>query len=221
LGDTVVGAITNIERIERKKLFKEGLKRCPKCKKNKTLSEFFNKKSSYDGLDYKCKVCSRQACKRYNDSEEGKRKSKQWKDSDKGKRSVREYRKSNRYKETRMKHRNKYPYRHWAANTLSQHRIRGNEIKITTDELEILASKTTHCKFCDRKLSWGFGNGLTAASPTLDRINNGNTLSADSIQILCRNCNASKQDKTMEELISWCETIISKFKKPKTTIKRK
>ena len=104
------------------------------------------------------------------------------------------------------------PYRHWAKNTLSKHRSRGNVVNITTDELEKIARSTKYCSLCGTELIWqSYKGSYLDNSPSLDRINNGNILDFDSIMILCRRCNVSKYNRTLPEFISYCKHIVEKW----------
>jgi hypothetical protein len=156
-------------------------KKCTKCEKVKNLDEFYKNKNKKDGLTCWCKICH----KKYQNSEQGKI--------------------------IADKHRKNNSYRCWARDTLKDHRRKSNKIKTTTDELEIKAKQSTHCNICGSKLNWKRGNGSTTNSPTLDRINNENIISVDSIQILCRACNTKKSSQTMKELVNWCEMVVTKF----------
>jgi len=43
------------------------MKKCSKCGMDKSLEEFYANKRAKDGLDYKCKACSKIACKQYRE----------------------------------------------------------------------------------------------------------------------------------------------------------
>ncbi len=60
--------ITKENRIEKKKLFKQGLKQCPRCPEPKPISVFGKDKNRQDGLKYLCK----EHMKEYNDKPENK-----------------------------------------------------------------------------------------------------------------------------------------------------
>jgi hypothetical protein len=183
---------------------KQGLKKCPKCDKIKKVNEFRKNKSARNGLSSQCKACDNQSSAKYRTSDKGKRKISKYRKSEKGKEAAK------RGSKKQMAVR---PHRVWATQTLSNHRKRGNEIQITPSKLEMLAKQSTHCQFCGCELAWGYGNGYVLNSPSLDRINNDNTISVDNVQILCIKCNTSKQDRTMDELVSWCKMVVTKFEK--------
>jgi hypothetical protein len=195
------------------------MKTCPKCKQTKSVGEFYKDKSTKDGIASWCKKCNKQAHEKYRKTEKGKEVEVEYRNSEKGREVVKQggvkYCKTEKGKEAGkrrvVKHQKEKPHRVWAIGTLSQHRRKGNEIEISTDELEIKAKQSTHCNFCGCKLNWGYGKGHSQNSPSLDRINNENIITSDNIQILCTKCNASKQDRTMSELINWCKTIVKKF----------
>ena len=108
----------------------------------------------------------------------------------------------------------KHPHRKWAYRTLYKHNLKGYEIRISTNELTQTAKQTTHCEICDCELAWFYGNKNGKPlpnSPTLDRINNSNVLSKNTVQILCMNCNASKGARTMKEMLEFCQNFVDKF----------
>jgi hypothetical protein len=194
-------------------------KKCSKCKQTKPIDDFYEDKRHKDNLASCCKVCENQRQAKYRKTEKGKEARAKYKKTDKGreayKRKDMKYRKSEKGKEAARRRSKKQmaekPYRFWATSTLGKHRKRGNEILISIDELEILAKQSTHCKICGCKLSWGYGNGLTTNSPTLDRIDNENIISIDSIQILCHSCNSLKLNRTMKEMLQYCKNFVKKF----------
>jgi hypothetical protein len=182
---------------------------CPKCEKIKNKSDFSKNKNRKDGLQCWCKVCIKQVAAKYEKTEKSKKARSEYRKSEKGKEvGVRSSKKQMKEK----------PHRRWAASTLSFHRQKGNEILISIDELETKAKQTTHCEICGCELAWGYGKGYSANSPTLDRIDNGDIITLDNIQILCTKCNVSKSDRTMLELVAWCELVYKKFKKPDRNI---
>jgi 5-methylcytosine-specific restriction endonuclease McrA len=48
-------------------------------------------------------------------------------------------------------------------------------------------------------------------SPTIDRVNNGNELNINNVQIICRDCNLSKGTKSHDEFVLYCRAIGNKF----------
>jgi len=46
---------------------RDGHKICSRCDNEKSLKEFYNNRSTKDGLDNKCKDCSRESCKEYRE----------------------------------------------------------------------------------------------------------------------------------------------------------
>lgn len=72
--------ISSIKIIQKQKLFDKGLKECPKCKIEKSLSEFHKNYTKKDGFQYECKECVRKYYKNYKDNnkEKLKRYNKKW-----------------------------------------------------------------------------------------------------------------------------------------------
>ena len=83
------------------------------------------------------------------------------------------------------------------------------------DELYDFVKDKDYCYICGKPLDWSYGSkgrGMKHNSPSLDRINNENYLDLSNIQILCCNCNTSKGNKTILELVSWAEQVIKVYK---------
>ena len=76
--------LTKAEQLEREKLLKQGLKRCPKCEIVKSVDEFSKWKGTKDGLQTYCKSCS----SKYFQSEKGKKAIAKYWQSEKGKKST-------------------------------------------------------------------------------------------------------------------------------------
>lgn len=113
-------------------------------------------------------------------------------------------------KEKAMIRYKKDPKRTWCITTLSNHKTSGYKIKITLDELYDYVQDKDYCLICGKELDWSYGDKGRCHkhnSPTLDRMNNESYITLDNIQILCRDCNVSKSDKTIEELLLWCEKV--------------
>jgi hypothetical protein len=194
-------------------------KQCSKCKQTKDSNEFHRDKSTKDGLKCWCKKCCAACQKTKKGKEAARRADIKYYKTKKGKEAITKYQNSKKGKEVRRRAEKKYtknhPYRIWAKNTLNKHRRRGNITNISTNELEELAKQTTHCKICGCKLNWKSDNKngtIQSNSPTLDRIDNKNTITTNNIQILCYTCNASKRNRTMSEFINYCEMVVKKFK---------
>ena len=109
----------------------------------------------------------------------------------------------------RMKERR--PFYFWAATSIRNHRANGCVIKLTIPELEQIASESKECAICGKCLKWNGGKGMLKDLPTVDRINNEDILSKDTIQILCFDCNRTKGYRSMQEFIAYCSLIVSKF----------
>jgi hypothetical protein len=48
-------------------------------------------------------------------------------------------------------------------------------------------------------------------SPSVDRLSNSDILTVNNIQIICRRCNTTKLDRTMEEFVDYCKMVAKKF----------
>jgi len=105
-----------------------------------------------------------------------------------------------------------YPVRVWAKTVLYHHKKRGYIVNITRQEIENLAKSTKYCSMCDSKLEYVYGVGRGSMSrPTVDRINNEQTMNKNNVWIICRKCNATKQNRTFKEFVIYCKMITDKF----------
>lgn len=104
------------------------------------------------------------------------------------------------------------PERRWASASLSNHRSKGYDVQITTDELEEMLKNTPECPYCGCKFTIGRGSGkILSSSASLDRIDNGKTLTIDNTEIICYKCNRTKSDRTLAEFIEYCRRIVTKY----------
>jgi hypothetical protein len=108
---------------------------------------------------------------------------------------------------------NKNPRRKWAHACLASHRRNGYVTELAAKQLFELASKTDSCYFCGRRLNWGLGNKwkMRRDSPSLDRLNNEKVIRLDNVVIACYSCNATKQDRTLNEFIEYCAAVATRF----------
>ena len=128
------------------------------------------------------------------------------------------------HKRWKMALRERNPYLYWASSVLRAHRGRGHAVELTVKELERAARDTRECGLCGCNLAWVYAAGerrkrTPRDNPSLDRRDNGNTLTLDNIMIVCFRCNASKQERTLAQFVEYCSTIVSRFGKPELTQK--
>lgn len=165
-------------------------KRCCRCRVLKLLTEFHKDRCNKDGLSYECKTCKAQYRLSYYKRNRGRILRRQREDTIKN------------------------PWRMWAKGTISYHRTHGIKVDLTMDQLESIARPVKRCYICGHKLAWGkAGGGPSFDSPSLDRIDNGQTINLDNIAILCNQCNITKGNRTMKKFIDYCERIAIKFRK--------
>jgi hypothetical protein len=158
---------------------------CSKCFILKPVTEFIQNKECTDGHTNVCHKCN----------------NKYWKEQRKLK--------PKEYAERAQKSINKHSHRIWARNTLFDHNKKGYKINIKLNDLEKLAKETIHCLFCKTPLDWSRGKkgGPKYNSPSLDRMNNEKNLTLNNVMIICKQCNASKQNRNLEEFVSYCKNI--------------
>jgi hypothetical protein len=115
-----------------------------------------------------------------------------------------------KYIETRKKYyRNRDPFITWADMIIHGHEKNGCIIKVNREYLINLARNTTECKICKTKFLYKFGNGYNNKNPSLDRINNEMEIREDNIQIICKLCNTTKNNRSLEEMDQWVKNWIS------------
>jgi len=165
---------------------------CSSCKKEKDVSEFYKDISKVNGYSSWCKECILISRKQYyeNNKEQAKERNREY---DRKRYALKNYLRSfgSGYK------------RSWCSSTLQQHRKKGHTVDITIAELYEKIKFCDTCNICGKQLKWSSGK-LADNSPSLDRINNGNIINANNIQIVCHQCNTMKND----ELIEWCKTVL-------------
>jgi len=136
--------------------------------------------------------------------------------TEKNKQYRKEYQEKNKDKKSQSdkKYRKEHPYRMWALDTLGGHKRKGFIVNIPVDELEEIAKQATHCPICGCNLQWK-PRKACPNSPSLDRKNNGNIISKDTIWIICYKCNTTKWNRTWNEFLDYCELVTNKFRKQK------
>ena len=103
-------------------------------------------------------------------------------------------------------------FRIWAYNSLKSHIKKGFTVNISTNELKEVAKKSKNCPYCSKELAWT--NRISMPnSPTLDRINNENDISNDNYLIICRECNTSKSNRSIQEFLDYIKNVKSKLEK--------
>jgi len=175
----------------------EGTKTCSKCRKTKPLSEFDKTEIGRFGVYSSCKACRHlRSVVIYADMKEN--------DQPRLDAIMERLRAARRAK----------PHWSWAKASHRFHRLENYEIKFTKEELCELAQRSPNCAICGMSLKWEVLRGLAVNSPTLDRIDNGTILTLENVQIVCRRCNTTKQNRTMAEFVDYCRKVVEKFGVP-------
>jgi len=125
---------------------------------------------------------------------------------------------SGRCKKCEIKYQREYrrnnPIKAWCSRTIRDHKRYCKILFTAVKSLYPIAKDTKYCPIYNIKLDWEFGKGKAQSnSPTLDRKDNKKILTLDNIWIICRRCNTTKQDRSMEELYKWCKNFMNKFNK--------
>ena len=161
-------------------------KKCCRCKTVQLLDNFYRNRARTDGHNTICKKCSCEVM------------------IQRRKENPMKYRL--RDKECR---RRRFAYV-WAMASLYKHRMKGLSIDMSIKELEKIGLESKTCSICGRRLNWTIGsknNRLHDDSPTLDRIDGGNTISKNSVWIVCHECNRTKGGRSMSDFVNYCRRI--------------
>jgi len=107
----------------------------------------------------------------------------------------------------------RHPFRSWSISAIRNHRRRNINILFSISELEELAKRTNVCRICGIVLNYGRKgrSGFVRNSPSLDNKFGKENLSFEDIEIICSQCNVSKQKMTLEEFIEYCKSIVYRF----------
>lgn len=106
---------------------------------------------------------------------------------------------------------NKTPRWRWCSNTIAGHRRSGYVVNIKPSELRNLALKIDFCPLCNTELLWDNKGFIKPNSPSLDRKENTKTLNLQNVWIICHKCNATKQDRSLNQFVDYCVKISNKF----------
>lgn len=161
---------------------------CKICGKLKNLSEYHKSNTNKDGRKNKCKQCVSIESSSYY--------------------------KLNRIISLRNRKLNRInnPIREIAQAVIDSHKRKGYIVIITKEELINKINEINKCAICNKTLSKVYGRGkIFDDSLSIDRINNEKELRNDNIQVVCHNCNVTKQNRTMEEFVNYCKVIYLKF----------
>jgi len=189
------------------------MKKCSKCKKEKSRDNFYKRSRNHEGLNSVCKKCSQARCKKqYKDnSEKMKARKKKWRENnpEKSKASTKKYRKNNpeKVKESERRYYKSNPgkrsekSRKWreANPERAKYHIRKRRaMKLAVNEnytaidalitFKAFDNKCYNCKSID-KLCIDHHRPLSKRNP----------LTLSNAVILCNLCNCSKGAKNPEE----------------------
>lgn len=163
------------------KVIRGKMKLCSKCGLLKPLIDFHKHSVMKDGLRSKCKQCRKEESLLY------------YKDNKK------------QYKF----HATKNPDRTQATRTISAHKQRGFDVKISIDELEQMFHNSLICPICGKDYKRNDNNIYTSKS--FDRIDDSIILTKDNTWIICFQCNSAKGKLSMKEFIRYCKSVITNY----------
>lgn len=177
----------------------EKIKHCPQCDKNLNITCFGKYKNTKDGLYYCCKECVKKNNR--------KRHEKRYIDFKKNKKEHEVFKKQLRENYYNAKDRNYQKL--WSSGVIRGHSNKGYKLNFSKDELETLALNTKNCMFCDIPLSWYRKGKVRFDSPSLDNLNLKYELNIEDIAIICHLCNATKNKRTFQEFVNYCQKMSS------------
>lgn len=128
----------------------------------------------------------------------------------KTKRYADKYQKSGKKTAARRYRRHNNPWQYWAQNTHRSHKWSGYIMNISILDLKQMALATIKCPICDKILNW-HNDKMKDDSPSLDRINNDSEININNVQIICIQCNTTKNARTMLDFVSYCRMVAEKF----------
>lgn len=91
----------------------------------------------------------------------------------------------------------------WAQSSIRDHQRNGYTVLVEWWELIEMLVKSPKCNYCGCELKRKKGKSAPN-SATVDRVNSGQIMTKDNIQLLCRTCNASKQGYSHKEFVEFC-----------------
>lgn len=91
---------------------------------------------------------------------------------------------------------------------LKNHARIGHKIEVTVEEAYDIYLSTTNCRYCGREMQPGL-IGIEPTSKSIDRIDNGDTLTKDNIQYICHQCNATKGAHSHDEYIAYLRQMVA------------
>lgn len=81
------------------------------------------------------------------------------------------------------------------------------KVDLTPMELYEVAIRTPNCPLCGCELVYAGSNGHNPCSASLDRINNEKEVNRDNSWVICKKCNTTKSNRTLEEFKAYCREI--------------
>lgn len=162
-------------------------KRCNICQESRPLDEMVIRRNSKSGRGPYCRPCESKRTSAWGQKNKAKRKA-----------IVQRYALKN-------------PRMIWAQSSLAQHKRKGNDVQVSTKGLWALSKTINSCKLCNITISWERNGKCKPNSPTMDRVDNSNIVTLDTIMIICHKCNTTKGARTMKEFIDYCKNIAQTF----------
>lgn len=175
-------------------------KRCPRCKKEKPIREFYKNKSKADGLTIQCKVCTKQLHHEtyLRNKEKICEQSKLWRINNRERYNVNSRKRKKKYRLAHPERKGEWiknhPHKTKEYTQVRRARLFGNGNKITSEEWKTLLDFYGHkCLCC--------GKTEKEVTITLDHvvpISKGGLNIIGNAQPLCLSCNSKKNVKTID-----------------------
>ena len=167
------------------------MKLCSKCNKEKSSFEFSKNRSHADGRDSICKDCRKVQIKLWRQNNPDK--CKEYQTTFVSKHSV---------------------YELYAYQALSNKKNSGKfTIEISVEELALIAENTKVCPICGTTIDYSPRKGrIHDNSPSLDRMDNGQTITASNTWVICHQCNRTKSNRSIEEFVAYMDMAVKRLR---------
>lgn len=90
---------------------------------------------------------------------------------------------------------------------LNHHARKGHKVEVTVEYALELYLNTKTCRYCGVEMKRA-EDGLVGTTPSIDRIDNGDTLTKDNIQYICLTCNKTKGAYSHDEYMVYLRQMV-------------
>jgi 5-methylcytosine-specific restriction endonuclease McrA len=87
-----------------------------------------------------------------------------------------------------------------SSNVITHHRCKGIKVNMTMTEIRDILRKEHICTYC--------GKAISGRDITVDRVDNADYMDRTNIQLVCLDCNTSKNHRTHREFVEYCRHVV-------------